>query len=90
MLETVYDDDKLKMLMDDFKLRPEKGNQKLKNGRRKGQKIFGKRWYQATSNWDSNWISTRLLRTDRDGLEEYLRDMQQIIHEQKEFFRYKL
>ena len=35
MLETVYDDDKLKMLMDDFKLRPEKRNQKHKNGRRK-------------------------------------------------------
>ena len=50
MLETVYDDDKLKMLMDDFKLRPEKGNQKHKNGRRKGQKNFGKRLYQATSN----------------------------------------
>ena len=50
MLETVYDDDKLKMLMDDFKMRPEKGNQKLKHGRWKSKKIFGKRWYQATSN----------------------------------------
>ena len=40
MLETVYDDDKLKMLMDDFKLRPEKGNQKLKNGRKILEKLL--------------------------------------------------